>query len=972
MKRHISLVCFSFSTGFLCIIFLFISSKSLAQDSYWQCVYQNYTTNDGLPSMESYWAVQDNDGYMWYATDRGVARFNGKEFKIFTTDDGLESNVVFKVVLDDKGRIWFLSDAGRLCYFQDGRIHSYKFNNLLDSHFKQKTIASYSSWSFENDEVMLSTNLDLPVKIDSKGKLSIYSPPENIDLSSVRSVVYEFDNKIVGSGELINEVNDYFAICFRDIQTNIQIEPSNGYPLFGKLSKDKRFIAKGKNFVIQNKEKITNVEFTNDIYIAAFIDNRLWIGFREHGVKRFRIENDILVEELHLFRDKSITSVVKNDLGHYWFTSIYSGIFQVPNLGVSKLVGKPELNETVISLAVIGDNLVFTKAGEKEIHFFDLKSKEMVDIKELPTEYYKVSIAAIPFTEDVIISCDLPSHLRERISRVRDEKYGITYENGIVSSARKLNDEEYVLANGRNILVGINSFLIPFWSQNIELAGDNRLWVSNYGKLKLMDLNTGKITSPKNSLLDQRVNDVLSVADYTFFGTNGSGLIVKDKSAINQIDGADGLQLKYIDKIKSGPDASVWLLGSDGIVRLTKNSEYQNYSQFYGAKSFNCEYLNDVYSSKDYTYLATNKGIVRIENNDKVKARIIPKLHLKAVNINGEDRRIEDMTLPYNYNNLIVTHDAVSFENNGVSYRYRYHQKDKWIVVKEAMIRLNSLPPGDYKFEIQASSNGRDWTKSEGFNFTILKPFWLTWWFILLEIILGAIIIIWLIGKRLRTIEMRHADKEKMMQLQQEALTQQMNPHFIFNALGSVQNSILKGDSKQANSYLVKFSRLLRSGLNASRSHLITLEEDKELMENYLAVEKTRLGENFTYSVEVKSSSKPYSLYTSPFLLQTFLENSIQHGIGEEHKCGCVTVIYEEMEDCIQCTIEDNGIGRDAANMKKSPNHISHGSDIAFERIELFNKSRGRLCVKLTKDLFDEKGSSSGTKVIFTLPIIKK
>ena len=224
---------------------------------------------------------------------------------------------------------------------------------------------------------------------------------------------------------------------------------------------------------------------------------------------------------------------------------------------------------------------------------------------------------------------------------------------------------------------------------------------------------------------------------------------------------------------------------------------------------------------------------------------------------------------------------------------------------------------------------------------------------------------------RLKAVHKKHAEKQKMLQLQQEALTQQMNPHFIFNALGSVQNSILKGNTVQANSYLVKFSRLLRSGLNASRSHLIVIEDDAELMKNYLNVEQTRLGENFTFEVDVHLIGESYSLQISPFLLQTFIENGIKHGIGENHEAGRIKVAYIEKDDCVECSIEDNGIGRKASSNTPT-DHRSHGSQIAFERIELFNKSRGLTGICRTEDLYDENGQPSGTRVVFTVPKINQ
>ena len=146
-----------------------IGYQSIGQVSGWEPVYENFTVSDGLPSMECYYSCQDDQGYMWFATDRGVVRYNGSEFVVFTTEDGLESNVVFKIVPDDKGRVWFLSNTPRLCYYENGEIKPYKYNDKFEKNFRNPSIESYTSWLFKNDEVIISSMYNDPIKIDKNG-----------------------------------------------------------------------------------------------------------------------------------------------------------------------------------------------------------------------------------------------------------------------------------------------------------------------------------------------------------------------------------------------------------------------------------------------------------------------------------------------------------------------------------------------------------------------------------------------------------------------------------------------------------------------------------------------------------------------------------------------------------------------------------------------------------------------------------
>jgi sensor histidine kinase YesM len=142
-------------------------------------------------------------------------------------------------------------------------------------------------------------------------------------------------------------------------------------------------------------------------------------------------------------------------------------------------------------------------------------------------------------------------------------------------------------------------------------------------------------------------------------------------------------------------------------------------------------------------------------------------------------------------------------------------------------------------------------------------------------------------------------------------------------------------------------------------------------MLNYFSVEKTRIGEGFAFEVDVEIESAPYSLLITPFLLQPFIENSIKHGMTEDMESGFVKVLYKEQNGAIHCSIEDDGVGRTGTKLKSNTNHVSHGLNIAFERIDLFNKSNGFVGERRTIDLVDENETPKGTRVEFTVPALK-
>ncbi|MCJ8289728.1 MAG: histidine kinase [Crocinitomicaceae bacterium] len=964
------------STLAILVLFgLLLSSNTLvAQEGFWHPVYKNYTTADGLPSMEGYYSVQDKDGYMWFATDRGVARFNGEEFKLFTTDDGLISNTIFKIAPDDKGRMWFLSNVAKLCYYENGKIIPYEFNDKLVAHFKGREILAYTSWKFKNDGVMLSASSIAPIHINEWGKVSL--PKGNIEQGVPWKVAL-----FLHEGELMKVVNNVDVDALKitvdiDVLHKAKIDIDYTDPrhsCMGWLDENAIYYSQSSSLITSSNRESKVYSFAKIIINISKTKGGLWISFRGGGIQRFIWKNDSLTPDIHLFKDKMVTSAFEDDEGHLWFTSLNSGIFKVSDMRIGRLTGFPELNESIISIGSQGDRLLIS-SDHYGFHVYNNALRGMEMLEGQPKKLSYDGLYSVPGTNEIfVVAFDEDDNSVYRFNQSRFE----VFARGInMLTARKL-DKKTVLFGDRTAIYWIaetlKSIPIADGARSIEFKDDHSLWIGNFGTLKIFDLTTKTTSEPTIKLLQQRMNDILKVGDYTLFGTNGNGLILKNGQSIVQFNSGNGFPRNFIDKIRAGKNGEIWVLGYDGITQFALGKSGAHLIQDFPASRMTAEKLNDFSVGENFIYLATNNGVVRINNNVNKSKVTPPRLHLTGIEINGTPMEIEDMNLPYSSNNVLIKFDAVSFENRPVIFRFRSHPTDEWTIITERFVRLTSLSFGAYQFEIQASIDQKKWVSSEHVNITIYPPFWKRWWFIFLVVVLFIILTALLILIRIKAVKEKYLGQQKILQMQQEALSQQMNPHFIFNALGSVQNSILKGETLLANSYLVKFSRLLRTGLNASRSQLISLKEDSELIRNYLSVEQTRMKKSFAFSVLIESKSAS-SLLIPPFLLQPFVENAIKHGFSDKVNDIYILVKYEEREKDILCVISDNGAGRKASknNSNGTIEHESHGSDIAFQRILLISKSKGFTSRIETLDLRDKKGNSTGTKVVFTIPIIRK
>lgn len=242
---------------------------------------------------------------------------------------------------------------------------------------------------------------------------------------------------------------------------------------------------------------------------------------------------------------------------------------------------------------------------------------------------------------------------------------------------------------------------------------------------------------------------------------------------------------------------------------------------------------------------------------------------------------------------------------------------------------------------------------------------------VLVGVLIGVAVIIAIIAillirqNRLKTLQQTNKLKQRLFR-------SQLNPHFIFNSIASIQNAIISEEPVNASRYLARFSKLVRNILDSTVMDAISLEEEINTIENYLALQKLRYEELFEYRIEISDDLDPDNIFIPPMLLQPFVENAIEHGIRNKDEAGIVSVRFIKIDDELCIELEDNGVGRKAAEKilkNQNKNHKSLSSKIIQERIKIFNR-RSKKKIKLEIiDLSDNSGEGCGTKVILRTPI---
>jgi tetratricopeptide (TPR) repeat protein len=208
--------------------------------------------------------------------------------------------------------------------------------------------------------------------------------------------------------------------------------------------------------------------------------------------------------------------------------------------------------------------------------------------------------------------------------------------------------------------------------------------------------------------------------------------------------------------------------------------------------------------------------------------------------------------------------------------------------------------------------------------------------------------------------------QQQLSELEMQTLRSQMNPHFIFNCLSSINRFILKNKTEEASDYLTKFSRLIRMVLNNSRQSFISLEDELETLRLYLEMERLRFKNSFDYSFTYNNSVEAGSIFIPPLLLQPFAENAIWHGLMNKQDNGFLNFDFSVEEKLLICIITDNGVGRERAKLLKSKSaekQKSMGLKITTERLSLLNNNSSQQTFFTIEDLTDENGNAIGTRV---------
>jgi len=472
---------------------------------------------------------------------------------------------------------------------------------------------------------------------------------------------------------------------------------------------------------------------------------------------------------------------------------------------------------------------------------------------------------------------------------------------------------------------------------------------------------------------------------YTIGIKFGGVALMQDSTIIGNIIEANGLldnTIKYLLPI----DNRLWVATPKGI-SVIQFSSYKplqytitNLGENVGLN--NC-IIYQLISFKDNILAATSKGIYQVSNVEELLKQIPPAIPLYITTINtfrGDTSGISSITLPFQYNRLSVNFDAICYNvPKELKYYYRLinNTDTSWKSLTSTQIILENLAPGQYELQIKATIPKQNrYSAIQKLSITILKPWWQLNW-VRAAVVLVFLMIVFLIYKwRVGIIQKKESEKSllktEMAELKQTALRSQMNPHFIFNCLTSIQQLVMTGNREEANEYLVKFSRLIRKTLELSASPYTSIENERNYLSEYLELEQLRIPGQFDFYFTIDKDIDIFKTEIPNMMLQPIVENCVRHGIKHlQNRKGIINIEMHKLNNNLRCIITDNGVGR-SKTMHTTPfaPHKSYGMDIVKKRLVGLQGYDGKNYFVEITDIFDDDKIAQGTKVIVQLPFL--
>lgn len=970
-----------------CLLIFFMIITCQAQ----QANYTAFTVNDGLPSNFIYGCIEDDKGFLWIATDAGIARFDGKRFQVFTIRQGLPDNEVLAVVKEKNGRIWVSCFKQSPAYFDE--VKNRFINAKEDSNLaKVSGTGIMYVYALQNGGVMYYNEKGSFIFRDKKlieynteRKDINFLIKENDDGSQLRfgSVIYNTTLKTYQSG--------IFHIQGGRCVDSIVIRSNSFSDHLGPGIDDGKFYVfngvKKKCFIYSNigihpiRFKLDSINIPEPFFIFSLTGS--YINLYSYSGKIYVFDKNTLQRQFIISGKYAPNSLYNDSKGNIWVSTIDKGLILYKKRQFDNITMPGDFSNTnFLSIARKQDGTLLagnyygevleTNGNAFTIHSSPQKSRAIFRQRKILLSQNKI----FTFSEAGVF-VNFTKQITTPIANLFYAKTAINYNDstiitGVIGGLQKLNTR-----------TGKVTLLFQAFKRVTALAkaNDGAIYFgSTDGLYKYDYVNNSKVAFKQSDpLLNENVVALCTTADnLLWMATSGNGIVaLKDDKVLLHITEKEGIINNSSRSITAAIPGQVWLGTAGGIsvinYKLQDNEVSYTMQHLSVNDGLTSNVINEMLYRNDTVYAATANGISVIPAGISIPVFNIP-VQIINVSINQRDTIITNKyDLGYHQQNILIRFAGIELSGHFKNLQYTLDNNRNWITLDENTLNLQ-LNNGRHTLQVRAVDvNENISDKILTVQFNIATPFWKAAWFWLVIAIGIQLLTIYLISlwqkKRKETKLAKEIAGVQTASLEQQAFTSLMNPHFMFNALNSIQHYINLQDRQSANRYLTDFASLIRKNFEAAQQSFIPLEQELENIRIYLRLEQMRFTNRFSYRITVDESLDIDHWVIPTMMLQPLLENALLHGIMPSVIMGELIIDLKEKDENLLIAISDNGIGiTNSRALKENSGHKSRGMELIKKRIAALNHFVKRPITLTMTPAFDN-AKNPGNKITLFIPV---
>lgn len=1011
----------------LILSFCFFWHLSKGQNVY-DFKFKNYSVKEGLVHNKVNQILMDDYGFLWVATEGGLSRFDGVEFKNFNSfseeKTAFPSYKLNDIKLRKDGVLWIASSAG---------IFTLNTKNFQVNRFKQLKISSEIN-ALALDSV---NNCTWFVNEETQNLCKIDWKTENLD-SFTSQKVRDCKDIIYRNNKIYMAISRQGILEFNIKNKKFKEHQKYIWPVCFKIMDGEFWTSCWQNDLFKYDENLDSfvrhkltTELEHEYYqyivfgLEKLNDSHLILGLNSgDGLAIYDYRKQKVVQKIkkdylnkNSVQSNFIEKIYKDPFGNIWIASWDGLIFlnlkdqefrskqfafldtRLYNLMNGIVRDKKQKN--ILWMSANGSGIVkFNEQNSQaEKHFFketfhetdpnyNYRWTEFLDIDDNNCVWSGGYTGLVKIENDVPKTYDFFKETGycfvNNLYRESDTVFWVSsYQKGLIKfnpkNGKYMNytpkNSEILSRCVLNVIPKKNGDLIIVTNKGVQRFSPKEKW------FKTIDIGfDAKKDDITCMVIDKNEDIYFSTINAVYHFAN----ITKKLEKIN-FNGYISPNIRTPLIIDSLND--LWIYSINGLFRYQSVSKnIDRFNQKDGIYNITSD-ASRLFQFEDNIYLGFRSAYTMFNPNKIALDRGAAKPYITGIQLSNKNwlypfslKKNKAISISYKDNIIDFYFTAIQYtqaEKTVFYYQLEGFDKGWQYAGTNRKITYTNLDGGKYTFKVKAiSANKIESISYDYVKITIIPPFWKTWWFLTLTIIL-FLVLIWLIYQyRVNEIKkkekLKTAYNKKIAELESKALRSQMNPHFVFNSLNSIQNFIVKNDIVSSSNYLNKFARLTRLIFDHSQQQFITIEQELNAIKTYLEIEQLRFTNKFDYSITIDPNIDMQSMEIPPMIIQPFIENAIWHGIMHQESIkGNISIEIKKQVNFIEISIEDNGIGRKASMDLKSKNgseHQSSGMRLTKDRLNILNKENNFEIETEIIDLYEEGNKAKGTKIIIKIP----